>query len=200
MTALPDPGPTAPRIRAGELVQVRYTRYDGSPHWAVDGPFLGTDAFGTWVGAPAGTTWSRAGRSLTAEVAQVVLFPDAGWTATFSATHPAGRRLYVGLTSHPTWERVDGVWRVTMADLDLDVITQADGTIWLDDEDELAAHQVRYGYPPDLVATVEADAVDILARAGAGERPFDGMRRPYSPTSPTTADRWLDLLARVTAR
>ena len=200
MTTLPQPGPTSPAIAPGELVQVRYTKYDGSPHWALDGPFLGVDAFGAWVGAPAGTAWTRPGHSVDAETADVVLFPDAGWTATFSITHRRNQRLYVDLTTTPVWERVDDVWRVTMADLDLDVVTLADGTIWLDDEDEFAEHQVRYGYPADVVARVEADASDLLRRAGDGERPFDGMRRPYAHQKPTTADRWLELLDRVTAR
>ncbi|ACZ30035.1 hypothetical protein Xcel_1004 [Xylanimonas cellulosilytica DSM 15894] len=195
-----DLAPTAPPIPSGAVVQVRYTKYDGAPHWAFDGPFLGTDAFGAWVGAPAGTRWSRPGWTFDAESAAVVLFPAAGWTGTYNATHPEGQRLYLDLTTRPVWGAVDGTWQVTMADLDLDVITRADGTIWIDDEDEFAEHRVSYGYPADLVATVEADALDLLRRAGAGDRPFDGMRRPYAPAQPATADRWLELLARVTAR
>lgn len=201
MTTFPAPGTTpVPQITAGALVRVRYRKYDGSPHWQLDGPFLGADAFGAWVGAPVGTPWTRPGRSVDHDVASVALFPRAGWTAAFYTRHPTNQRLYVDLTTPPVWERVDDVWQVTMVDLDLDLITLADGTIWLDDEDEFGAHQVRYGYPAELVAQVEADSVDLLRRAGAGRRPFDGMRRPYSHRQPTTADRWLELLDRVTAR
>jgi protein associated with RNAse G/E len=199
VTTFPAHRPAVPPVQPGEIVQIRYTKFDGAPHWSLDGPFLGVDAFGAWVGAPLGTAWTRPGHSADADVASVVLFPAAGWTATFHAAHPTGVRLYCDLASQPRWERVDDVWRVTMVDLDLDVVTLADGTIWIDDEDEFAEHQVRYGYPADLVAQVEADSVDLLRRAGVGERPFDGMRRPYAHQHPATADRWLELLDRVTA-
>ena len=40
----------------------------------------------------------------------------------------------------------------TMIDLDLDVVRKRPtARIYVDDEDEFAEHQVKYGYPPDVI-------------------------------------------------
>lgn len=57
-------------------------------------------------------------------------------------------------------------------DLDLDVILHPGSDPLLEDEDEFAEHQIRYGYPPDLVQRVESTARDLLARAHRGDPPF----------------------------
>ena len=69
-------------------------------------------------------------------------------------------------------------------DLDLDVVKLQDGTIFLDDEDEFAEHQVSFGYPPEVVAMAERSAAQVLAAVRDGTAPYDG-----------TADAWLARLA-----
>lgn len=158
----------------GSAVRVRYTKWDGSPHWENDAVFLGTDEHGAWVGLPAGTHLSRPGLAFTTVSDGVILFPRAGWTASFNGWHPGGTRIYTDLTDVPRWSATAVGHQVTMADLDLDVIARTSGEAFIDDEDEFAEHQVRYGYPADLVATVRRDADALLERVRERTAPFDG--------------------------
>ncbi|WP_240644019.1 GNAT family N-acetyltransferase [Antribacter gilvus] len=176
--------------RPGSPVHVRYTKWDGSPHWESDAVYLGRDEHGVWLGQPAGTRSSRPGAAFTGVWDSVAVFPEAGWTATFNAWHPTGTRIYVDLTGTPRWSATGSgpegtAHEVTMPDLDLDVIAKTTLPAFIDDEDEFAEHQVRYGYPPEVVAQVRHDADTLLEQVRDGRAPFDGA----------TARRWLDRLA-----
>ncbi|WP_395244548.1 DUF402 domain-containing protein [Agromyces sp. MMS24-K17] len=173
--------PTTP----GALVRVRYTKWDGSPHWEYDGLWLGTDEHGDWVGFPAGTHYERPGWAFDSTWHTVGLFPAAGWTPAFNHEHPKGTRTYVDLTTVPEWRADAPAPTITMVDLDLDVIEPAARPVYVDDEDEFAEHETRFGYPPELVARVRADADAVLAAVVRREAPFDGP----------TAERWLARLA-----
>ncbi len=69
------------------------------------------------------------------------------WTAVFNDP-PASAEIYCDIATPPQWTHPG---EVTMVDLDLDVIRRRDGQVLLDDEDEFAEHQVRYGYPAELI-------------------------------------------------
>jgi protein associated with RNAse G/E len=73
-----------------------------------------------------------------------------------------------------------------MVDLDLDVRRRRTGLVETLDEDEFAAHQVRYGYPPEVVAQAWA-ATNWLASA------LTERVEPFA----TGYRRWLDVLART---
>ena len=62
--------------------------------------------------------------------------------------------------------------RLDWVDLDLDVVWDGTGQTALVDEDEFAAHTVRYAYPAALVAGARAAAHELLALAGRGVAPF----------------------------
>jgi protein associated with RNAse G/E len=116
-----------------------------------------------------------------AEVAQVGLVPrGVGWVATF---HAPGWHLttYVDMTSVPWW---DGT-TCRAVDLDLDVVRGAGGEVVVDDEDEFAVHQVRYGYPPEVVSLAEESCAWVLEQVRAGRAPFDEA----------TAARWFEVHA-----
>jgi protein associated with RNAse G/E len=68
---------------------------------------------------------------------------------------------------------------VRCVDLDLDVIRRADGTWYVDDEDEFAEHQVALGYPPEVVAGAEAARDEVWAAAHAGTGAFDGRSEEW---------------------
>ena len=95
--------------------------------------------------------------------------------------------VYVDITTVPVWSGDT----VTAVDLDLDVVRGWTGRVWVDDEDEFAAHRVRYAYPSDLVrlAVTSCDAgprrrgqrrpaaVRRSAARGPGSRSLDAVRR-----------------------
>jgi protein associated with RNAse G/E len=75
-----------------------------------------------------------------------------------------------------------GQWQGTtyhFVDLDLDVLIYPDGSHKIVDEDEFAAHSVRFGYPAEVIAATRQAAVDVVALALAGETPFDGTLAAY---------------------
>jgi protein associated with RNAse G/E len=151
------------------LVQVVYRKYDGSLHWNYAGRHLGEDEHGVWVGAPTGTPVHRgefpAGP---VEAPHVLLFPrDAWWTGCFNAV-PHRTEIYCDITTVPRWPSLG---EVTMVDLDLDVRRRRAGAVELLDEDEFAEHQVRYGYPAEIISGARS-AADWL---------FDAVERRVEP-------------------
>jgi protein associated with RNAse G/E len=100
----------------------------------------------------------------------VQLIPsDQWWTAVFNDP-PSGAEVYCDISTPPRWVSADFV---TMVDLDLDVVrVRHDGRVFVDDEDEFALHQVRYGYPPDVIAAAEDAAAWLFAAVSAGAEPF----------------------------
>ncbi|GAA4984966.1 hypothetical protein GCM10023317_09730 [Actinopolymorpha pittospori] len=80
-----------------------------------------------------------------------MLFPrEAWWTALFQAA-PA---RYCDVSTPAKWSHPG---EVVTVDLDLDVCRiREDGSVFVDDEDEFTLHQVRYGYPSNVVARTEA--------------------------------------------
>jgi protein associated with RNAse G/E len=69
--------------------------------------------------------------------------------------------------------------------MDLDVVrVEGERGTWVDDRDEWAEHSIRYGYPADVMAHLEALALDLEER----------VRRRVAPFDDTTADAWLDRL------
>jgi hypothetical protein len=158
------------------------TKWGGRPHWEYDATFLGADEHGQWLGCPIGTFYARPGMAFLSDFAGVVLVPAGGVAhlAAFNDEH-AGAATYVDMTTPPTW--AGSVLQAV--DLDLDVVKLHDGTVYLDDEDEFAEHQVTFGYPADVVAMAERSAAEVLSAVQQGTAPYDG-----------TADAWLAGLTR----
>jgi len=156
----------------GRDVRVVYTKYDGSLHWHYTVRYLGEDAHGVWLGGSAGTLSQRGSEPpIVLEQPWVQLIPHGQqwWTAAFNG-EPATTEIYCDIGTPARW--VDPA-EVTMVDLDLDVVRQrTDGQVLLVDEDEFAAHQVRYGYPAEVVRQAEQAAAWLLAAISAGGEPF----------------------------
>jgi uncharacterized protein len=164
-----------------DLVRVVYRKYDGSLHWNQHGRRLGEDEYGVWVGAPAGTpVWRGAQQVNPAEHDHVILFPrDGWWTASFNAA-PHRTEIYCDICTVPTWPVSD---TVTMVDLDLDVRRRRVGTVEILDEDEFALHQVRYGYPAEVIEEAWAAAEWLAGALRERVEPFGAGYR-----------RWLDMV------
>lgn len=62
------------------------------------------------------------------------------------------------------------------------MIWRADtGEVILDDEDEFALHQVRFGYPPDLIAQVWRSSEVVRDMIARRIPPFDGSLHAWRP-------------------
>lgn len=160
-------------------VQVVVRKFDGSPHRHISMIRLGEDEYGIWLGARIGTICSDGSRIAlyATEERRVMLFPhDAWWTALFQAA-PARLDVYCDITTPAEWTHPG---EVTTVDLDLDVCrTRADGSVFVDDEDEFALHQIRYGYPPDVIARAEATSGWLSAALREPAEPFRSRYRTW---------------------
>ena len=156
------------------------TKWGGTPHWEMDGVYLGQDEAGDWIGFPVGTHMSRPGMSLTSENDQVGLVPAAGtgvgraWLATF---HGPGGIVwtYVDMTTVPEW---DG-HTVRAVDLDLDVVEGLDRHVFVDDQDEFDEHRVELGYPREVVDLAMVTRDLVLTAVRDRVPPFDGSAAPW---------------------
>jgi len=152
-------------------VEMRFAKWDGSPHWRYVVEPLGRDRHGSWFGGRAGIPMRRGPDEpifLTHDF--VMLVPaDAWWIAFWNGPGETDIAVYVDVTTPPV-ETADATDAV---DLDLDVVRTRDGTVELLDEDEFAEHRARYGYPDDVVARAVATADDLVARISNRTEPFD---------------------------
>ena len=174
-------------LRLGDTVRVRMRKWADLPHWEFDAVYLGDDDHGTWLGFPRGTHMVRPGAEYVSPTDQLGLVPpvsapdaERGWLVTFHG-HGGLLSVYVDVVAPPTWSGP----AVTAIDLDLDVVRELDGRVWVDDEDEFALHQVELGYPPELVAATRASCDRLVALVGAGQPPYDAH----------TKLRWFERLA-----
>jgi protein associated with RNAse G/E len=153
-------------------IRVVYTKYDGSLHWHQRMRRLGEDRHGIWLGAPPGTVARKGedGPPVIFDYAHVGLLPrDGWWTASFNDP-PRRTEIYVDVTTPPVWTSPN---EVTMVDLDLDVLRfRPDQSVLIVDQDEFAEHQVRYAYPPDVIAAAEKAAAWLHGVLGDGTEPF----------------------------
>jgi hypothetical protein len=159
-------------VTDARTVRILTRKWPDDPHWEFDAVRLGVDALGQWVGVPKGTWLSRPGKGFTAWADHVVLLPhDGWWVATIYGTD-ADRPVdfYVDMTTPCVWSEDE----IRCVDLDLDVIRETDGRVWIDDEDEFAEHQVTLGYPAEIIAGARASCDEVFAAMSGGAPPFDG--------------------------
>lgn len=171
MTAGHDRPENGPRAFGSEI-SVNYRKYDGSLHWYTLLNHLGEDEYGVWLGSPPGGRWRRAiGPWVPVDTDRLLVVPhDRWWTARFSNNPDYHTSIYADVTMVPQWVTPT---EVAIVDLDLDVVrATATGEISLLDEDEFAEHQLRYGYPDDVIEAARASAKWLIAAMTAGDEPF----------------------------
>ena len=153
---------------------------------------MGTDAYGAWLGFPAGTVFRRPGGEFVAPVDQVTCVPwivDSRRRVAHLATfHAAGGpvRVYVDITGVPVWVPPESTrggagsqWRLRAVDLDLDVIADHAGVVVIDDEDEFDLHRMEFGYPESVVAGCRVEATSVRSALEACVAPYDGTARHW---------------------
>lgn len=173
---------TPRRPEPGTAVTFRWRKWDGAEHWVHECVYLGGDGRGDWFGQLPGMLSVRPQRRVEVAHPNVTLLPPSGdWVYTHNAA-PAPYEVYIDLAWDARWDGDEP----TGIDMDLDVVRTRDGRgLFIDDRDEWDEHRVRYGYPAQIVAELEAVAIDLERRVAASEPPFDQA----------TADRWLARLA-----
>lgn len=153
-----------------DLVRVTYRKFDGSLHWHGVMRRLGEDEYGVWLGWGSQLSMRRGQNPpVVFREPQIALFPrDGWWTGSFHAA-PNQTEIYCDITTIPAWPTPD---EVTMVDLDLDVIRLRDQRTYIDDEDEFLEHQVRYNYPPEVIAAARGQADALYEAVVGGGEPF----------------------------
>ena len=147
-------------------------KWGGHPHYRGHNVHLGDDEHGTWLWGVTGRTIYRGDEPLwaTQHAALTLVSPGRWWAPSWWVGHP-DLEVYVNINTPAEWHGD----RIVSVDLDLDVVRFLDGRVEIVDRDEFEEHQVRYGYPDDLIAQAEAataEAYDLLTRNVA---PFDGV-------------------------
>ncbi len=169
-------------------MRIQYLKHPDTPHWSHDPMIvLGEDEWGLWLGATP-DTWFHKGldgdpgadppTSFGARRPTLqLLVPNAWWTL---VRNDGGRYpWYVDVVVPPA---IDGDV-ATMVDLDLDVIRTADGTVFVDDEDEFDHHRDLLGYPERWVDQARVTAARLVLDLERLAEPFDRV-----------ADAWLETL------
>jgi protein associated with RNAse G/E len=131
---------------------------------------LGDDEFGTWLGAPAGTSTQKGDEPPVVHPQPfVLLVPDDAWWTMLLNGGDTRIEIYVDIASPAQWI---GEGRVEMLDLDLDIARLRDGTTYVEDEDEFELHQKLYGYPQELIDNASRVCSELLPRVAAFAEPF----------------------------
>ncbi|MBC9715181.1 DUF402 domain-containing protein [Streptomyces sp. TRM66268-LWL] len=141
-------------------VTVDIRKYDGrcSARWSARR--LGADDHGTWLATAEGVRVSSADGGWVTRFPYVMLVPeDAWWTATFC--RPPGPEVYCDVCTPAQWS-ADGT-EVRMVDLDLDVVRLRGVPPHIEDEEEFAAHRLRFGYPDEVVAEARKACARLYA-------------------------------------
>ena len=159
-------------------VQVNYRKYDGTLHWNLRMRRLGEDEHGVWLGLPADSVMRKGhGPEVPIECAHVALFPrGTWWTAVFNAP-PRSTEVYCDITTPVEWVSPDEVDHGRPGPGCAPEAVR--GATLLVDEDEFAEHQVRYGYPADVIAQAEAAGRWLMEAVGGGAEPFGKAYRPW---------------------
>jgi protein associated with RNAse G/E len=153
-------------------VHVDFRKWPDHTHWQFEMRRLGTDAYGAWLWAPPG--WEAQRGDEPPQIFQALnvklITHDAWWTAIWNDRAPRVE-LHVDIATPARW---DGD-RVTMIDLDLDIVRWRDGSVEVLDEDEFAEHQVRYEYPPQIVDRARATTAQVFIDVEERREPFGAV-------------------------
>jgi hypothetical protein len=151
-------------------VAIDFRKWPDRRHWQFTMHRLGEDEHGLWLWAPPGMTYQRGDEppKRSQSVFIKVITIDEWWSAVWNDGALA-HEIYVDVATPPKWNGD----RVTMIDLDLDVIRHRDGRVTVEDEDEFLAHQVEYEYPPHLIDRARTATAQIAVAVARRDPPFD---------------------------
>ena len=159
---------------------VHSTKYDGSIHYRYTATVVHEEANRLQLYRSPGTrATSYRGEMLGTRQSLEIFWADRPYNV-YVIWYPNWQPImhYVNIATPATWH--DGTLR--FIDLDLDVIWRAQtNEIILDDEDEFALHQVRFGYPQELVAQAWQTSQEVREMMAQRVYPFDGSLLTWRP-------------------
>lgn len=162
--------------RPATLAQMRpvTTQFLKNPditHWGFEGFRLGEDSWGDWIGVPPGSRRWKGDEEKGPTGAGAVFCVPRGewWHLHYNGMDGNAASHFVDIVTPPVWL---GEERYEMVDLDLDVVLHLDGTVDIEDEDEFAVHQVRYGYTEEMIRNAVETTSRIAEALRDGEEPF----------------------------
>lgn len=150
-------------------MHIDFRKWPDRRHWQFAMERLGEDEHGIWLWAPPGLV-ARRGEEAPKVFRWLhvkVITRNDWWTAIWNDGSPRVE-LYVDIVTPARWNGD----RVTMIDLDLDVVRRRDGRVEVLDEDEFDDHRVRYEYPAHLVDRARAATAAVFLDVEAGREPF----------------------------
>lgn len=163
-----DHGLSIPTLDKSLPIHIDFRKWGGSTHWQLQASFLDADEHGIWVWGPAGTVVSRpnAPDKVSPNPFVKLITPQAWWTAMW----PGGgiHQVFVDICTPVEWVGNTA----TLVDLDLDVVGLRSGLVVVEDEDEFAEHQHRFGYPESLIAGARATTAEMVLAVENGDEPF----------------------------
>ena len=113
---------------------------------------------------------TRPGAEYVSPTDQLGLVPPAscaGCRARLAGDVPRTRRRRCPCTSTSPRRPPGPAPTLDAGDLDLDVVRELDGRVWVDDEDEFAEHQVSFGYPPEVIDAARASTDRLVGLIGS---------------------------------
>jgi len=149
---------------------IQYFKYPDRLHWRHDAVRLGEDEFGVWAGIPSAATVQRGHepvRTIGRDAVQLIT-PGLWWSLIYNGTGDE-YEVYVDIATPALWESKD---RVTMFDLDLDVVRYQDGSVGVLDEDEFLDNQIRYAYPRHLIDHTRRATDEVIDLVTRNVEPF----------------------------
>lgn len=150
-------------------VRVESRKWPGDRHWHYEVVDLGHDRHGRWLALPPGGLVQRGDEPPKVnEGGFVMLVPEGAWWSVKWNAIPRRFAVYCDVQTPATWEE----GRVSMVDLDLDVVRFSDGTVAVLDEDEFEEHRAAFGYPEHVVDRARATAARLHLALEAGRPPF----------------------------
>lgn len=150
------------------ILHVDFRKWVTHLHWQFNMYYLAEDEWGLWLWTPAGSTAQRGydqPQTFNRNNVKLVV-PGAWWTAIWN--DGGSFDLYID-TITPAAVSPD---RVTMVDLDLDLVRSVDGSVKIDDQDEFEDHTVRYGYSDYLIERATSTTHALKPKLERREEPF----------------------------
>ena len=156
-------------------IEVRVFKWPRRPTNVAVAQFLGEDTFGRWLGIAKGAAWWAADRSRSGvfEASLVKLVPSGTfWTVCF---HPSDPVVDVDIVLPVQW--VDDV--LEEVDLELDILRNADGRVYVRDQDKFGQVGAAWAMPDDIVAQAEATCEQMRRWVERGDEPFGEVGRAW---------------------